>query len=85
MPERSRSPALANGAEALPQCDVPGESTRYIGAVTDLMTTPGDTGPRVQDATLAANWLIHGASEPWTAFLDFGCFPRLRTRNPAVD
>jgi predicted nucleic acid-binding protein len=40
------------------------------------------TGPRVNDARVAALCRVHGVRELWTADRDFGRFPDLFATNP---
>jgi len=76
--------AFLNDFAALSNCQFVGETTRHLGILAELMTTPGVTGPRVHDARIAAICLSHGVRELWTADRDFSYFPRLRTRNPVA-
>lgn len=60
------------------------EAPGHLDTLRQLITASEVTGPKVQDARIAAICLDHGVSALWTADKDFSYFPSLRTRNPLV-
>ena len=56
----------------------------HLEILDRLVMTGRVTGPRVQDARVAAICIGQGVSELWTADRDYSRFPELKTRNPLV-
>jgi toxin-antitoxin system PIN domain toxin len=61
-----------------------GETPSYWKSLRPLLEDGQIDGPRVHDARVAAQCLLHGVSELWSADRDFSRFPGLKVANPLV-
>jgi toxin-antitoxin system PIN domain toxin len=68
----------------VPNLHLLSEGEEYWQLLRALVNAGRVSGPRVQDARIAAVCLYHGIDELWTADRDFSRFPDLRVRNPLV-
>lgn len=60
------------------------ESALYFNYLRQMLEASQVTGPRIQDARIAAICLAHRVEELWTADRDFSRFPGLKEKNPLV-